>query len=184
MSRIRVVAFVGAGVALVLGGSALAVTALADHPADARTKAISGFAEVPPKLSPGTGSFEAQIGADSITYTLTYSALTSPATVSHIHFGEPGVNGGVVAFLCGGGTKPACPPTGGTVTGTIVASDIIGIATPGTSDQGLAAGDLTGAIGLLEAGDGYVNVHSQRFPGGEIRSQIRVHGGDGQGDLD
>lgn len=183
MSRIRMVALVGAGVALVLGASTLVVTALAAHPADARTRAISGFAEVPPKLSPGTGSFEAQIAQNSITYTLTYSALTSPATVSHIHFGEPGVNGGVVAFLCGGGTKPACPLAGGTVTGTIIASDIIGIANPGATDQGLAAGDLTGAIALLEAGDGYVNVHSQRFPSGEIRGQIRVHGGDGEGAL-
>lgn len=33
---------------------------------------------------------------------------------AHIHVGRPGTNGGVAAFLCGGGDKPACPLSGTT----------------------------------------------------------------------
>ena len=42
-----------------------------------------------------------------IDYELTYSNLSSTASAAHIHFAQPGVNGGIVAFLCGGGGKPA-----------------------------------------------------------------------------
>jgi hypothetical protein len=101
---------------------------------------------VPARLSAGTGTFTATIGADRIDYTLTYADLSAPATVAHIHFAQRGVNGGVVAFLCGGGGKPACPPAGGTVTGTITASDIQAISTPCATDQGVAAGDSAGAL--------------------------------------
>ena len=43
----------------------------------------------------------------------------------------------MAAFLCGGGSKPACPQGSGTVTGTIVAADVQAIAA-----QGLAAKDI------------------------------------------
>jgi hypothetical protein len=146
-----------------------------DDEAAARAR-LSGFAEVPAKLSAGTGTFKATVHEDRIDYVLSYSQLSAPATVAHIHFSQPGVNGGIVIFLCGGGGKPACPPAGGTVTGTITAADVQAIATPGPTDQGVAAGDFAGALRILRSGDGYVNVHSSRFAAGEIRGQIRALG--------
>jgi hypothetical protein len=157
---------------LVAGGVTIALAR--SNGAEARPRDLSGFAEVPAKVTHGTGTFRATITADTIQYTLTYSGLSSPATAAHIHFGQAGVNGGPVAFLCGGGTAPACPPAGGTVTGTITATDILAISTPGATDQGLSAGDFASAIALLDAGDGYLNVHSTRFAAGEIRAQITV----------
>ena len=42
------------------------------------------------------------------------------------HVSAPHVNGGVATFFCGGGGKPACPTPSGTVTGVMIASDIVG----------------------------------------------------------
>src|ERR1700694_2512100 len=58
---------------------------------------LSGFNEVPPILTTGVGEWTATVDAThtSMTFTLTYSGLLADATQSHIHFGQPGVNGGV-----------------------------------------------------------------------------------------
>lgn len=92
----------------------------------------------------------------------------APSTAAHIHFGQPGVNGGVIAFLCGGDDRPNCPGVAGTVSGVISAADILAIA-----GQGLQAGDLEGALQAMRRGAAYVNVHSTLFPEGEIRGQVR-----------
>jgi hypothetical protein len=92
-------------------------------------------------------------------------------TASHIHVGARGVNGGVSAFFCGGGTKPPCPTPSGTVTGVIQASDVIGPAA-----QGINAGEPTAFAELvraIRAGYTYANVHTTRWTGGEIRGQIK-----------
>ncbi len=134
---------------------------------------LIGFNEVPANLTTGTGTFTATVSASAISYRLTYSSLAAPATASHIHFAQPRVSGGIFAFLCGGGGKPACPPGGGTVTGTITAADVLGL--PG---QGLSAGDFAGALLIIRSGNAYVNVHTTRFPAGEIRGQVRTGEGD------
>src|SRR5260370_27674223 len=82
---------------------------------------LSGFQEVTPKLSPSTGHFEATVTGSTLSYTLTFGKLSSPASMAHIHFGHPAVNGG--GFLWLGEATPAprptatptCPPNGGTV---------------------------------------------------------------------
>ncbi len=137
---------------------------------------LSGFQEVTPKLSPSTGHFEATVTGLTLSYTLTYSKLSSPAVMAHIHFGQPAVNGNVFLWLCGPlGTAPAgtptCPANGGTVSRTITAADIQAIAT-----QNLAAGDFAGALSIIAAGDAYVNVHTTNFMGGEIRGAVRSEG--------
>ena len=86
----------------------------------------------------------------------------------HIHLAQRHVPGVVVAFLCGGGGKPPCPSPGGTVSGTITAADIVGPA-----EQGIAPGEFGEVVRALRAGATYVNVHSELFPAGEIRGQIR-----------
>ncbi len=129
---------------------------------------LRGYEETPAINSSGTGQFSATLASSGFTYTLSYSGLTSTALFAHIHFGQRGVAGGVAAFLCGGGGKPACPPAGGTVTGTITAADVVAIPT-----QNLAAGDLASLLKAIRAGVAYVNVHTTNFPSGEIRGQIR-----------
>ena len=65
---------------------------------------LESFQEVPPISSPASGQFRAKVIKNtSIEYTLSYKGLEEDVTVtqSHIHFGQPGVNGGIVVFLCG-----------------------------------------------------------------------------------
>jgi hypothetical protein len=133
---------------------------------------LTGYQEPPAVSSNAAGSFSAEIDEDAqlITFELTYTGLSSPATASHIHFGNRFTNGGVSAFLCGGGGKPGCPP--GTtaeaiVTGAIGASDV-----GGPAGQGIAAGEFDELVAAIRAGVTYVNVHNANFPGGEIRAQI------------
>lgn len=129
---------------------------------------LDGFEETPAVSSTGQGTFEARIDGDAISYTLTYADLEGTTTLfAHIHLGQRGVAGGVAAFLCGGGGKPACPTTSGTVTGTIAMADVIGPA-----GQGLAPGEFAELVRAIRAGVTYANVHTNKHPGGEIRGQI------------
>ncbi len=139
---------------------------------------LNGFQEVTPKLSPSTGHFEATVTGLTLSYTLTYTKLSSPAFMAHIHFGQPAVNGGIFLWLCGSTSAPGpagtptCPPDGGTVSRSVTASDIVAP----VPTQNLAAGDFAGALAIIAAGDAYVNIHTSNFPGGEIRGAVRSEG--------
>ena len=164
----------GLTVAVILGG-ALAVLAVGSYAGAEGGKQnvkadLNGFLEVPSVSSTGTGSFEAEIDGDAgtISYTLTYSGLEGSSTLfAHIHLGQRSVNGGVSAFLCGGGGKPPCTPTSGLVSDMIFPSDVIG-----PTGQGIASGEMGELIAAIRAGRTYANVHTDKHPGGEIRGQI------------
>ena len=166
-------------VPLVLVGLLVATTLAGAQSDRKRFKAeLTGYQEVPSISTAATGSFRAKVRSGPvIDYELSYENIQN-AFAAHIHFGQEGVNGGIIAFLCGGGDKPPCPPTGGMVSGTIDASDVIGPA-----NQGIAAGEIQEAIDAMRAGVVYANVHTNDnvappntgpgdFPGGEIRGQV------------
>ncbi|MEX2102691.1 MAG: CHRD domain-containing protein [Gaiellaceae bacterium] len=134
---------------------------------------LNGYNEVvgPGSISTtGHGIFRARIdeGSQTISYTLTYAEVENPVTQAHVHFAQRHVGGGVIYFLCGGGDKPPCPSPGGTVTGVVDAADIIG-----PNGQGIEAGSFAEAVRAMRAGATYANVHSTRWPAGEIRGQLR-----------
>jgi len=134
---------------------------------------LTGFQQVPPIFTDGTGTFSASVRDGSMTFTLTYSGLSTPAFMAHLHLAQRRVNGGIFVWLCGTlGGKPACPAGNtaatATVTGTITASDIVAP----SPNQGLRAGDFAAALQSIETGDAYVNVHTTQFPAGEIRGQV------------
>jgi hypothetical protein len=161
-----------AGVAVVAIASVVATTALAGDGGNAKAK-LSGFEEVPAISTAGSGEFKAKIRSQQIDYTLSYRDLEGGAvSAAHIHLGQRSVNGGVSAFLCGGGDKPPCPPSG-TVEGTIDPTDVIGPA-----NQGIAPGEFDELVRAIRAGVTYANVHTTQFPGGEIRGQIDGGRGD------
>lgn len=132
---------------------------------------LHGYEEVPSVSTVANGSFQATVTSadDTISFRLRYANLEGSVSAAHVHFAQAAQNGGISAFLCGGGGKPACPPAPATVEGTIVAADVIGPA-----GQGIAAGELDELLRAIRAGVTYANVHSSKFPGGEIRSQLRA----------
>lgn len=167
---------------------AVGTTAASDDKSDRRGPthfrlSLDGFQENPSISTTGRGQLELRIDdeAQTIDFELTYADLEGTlvangiVTASHIHLGARHTNGGVVAFLCGGGGRPACPSPEGTVTGTIRATDISNVA------QGLNPGEATTFeefVRAMRAGYTYANVHTTRWPGGEIRGQINDRGRD------
>ena len=165
-----------AGVAIVAIASVVVTTAVAgaDRGGGDFDARLSGYEETPATISTtGSGRFEADVDRSSQTmdYELSYSDIEGgTVTAAHIHFGRRATSGGVSAFLCGGGDKPPCPQSG-TVEGTIDAADIIG-----PTGQGIEPGSFEELVRAMRVGATYANVHSTRWPGGEIRGQI--DGGD------
>jgi hypothetical protein len=141
---------------------------------------LNGYNEVPPVFTTGTGTLNLRISSDgsSISYVLSFSGLSSGVTQAHIHFGERPVNGGTIVYLCDNTGKapsgvPACPNSG-TVTGTIMATDVDPSGDPEPTDaQGITPGNFAGLIGAIENGEAYTNVHTDNFPSGEIRGWLQ-----------
>jgi hypothetical protein len=155
------IAAVAASVALVIGA---AVAMAVRTNADAR---LSGYEEVPAISTTGHGRFSAEIGGGRVRYTLRYDDLEGGDVLfAHIHLGRPATNGGVIAFLCGGGDKPACPASG-TVHGVIDPTDVIG-----PMDQGIAPGEFRELVRAIRNHATYVNVHTETYGTGEIRGNV------------
>jgi hypothetical protein len=167
----------------VLAGSLLAAAAFAPQAMAAQTEqfraVLSGFneigelnAETGAIFSAGHGSIELSVdpNAQTISYKLTYSNLSSAVTQAHIHFGKVHTPGGVMVFLCSNlGNAPAgtqaCPASG-TITGTITANNILAI-----TGQGVVAGVFQELQDAIESHTTYTNVHTTSFPAGEIRGE-------------
>ncbi len=135
---------------------------------------LTGYEEDPLVLSTtGTGEFRARIGpGEKITYSLRYSTLEGTVTQAHIHLGGAAQSGGISVFFCSNlGNGPAgtqaCPPAPATVTGTIRPVDVIG-----PVGQGIDPGQFAELVAAIRAGVTYVNVHSTKYQGGEIRAQL------------
>jgi hypothetical protein len=162
--------------ALVLG---LALAALIAVPATATSRVfvthLSGDEEVPPRdtRAQGQAIFKLSKDGQSLDYRLIVANIEN-VVAAHIHVAPVGVNGPIVVPLYG----PAQPGGGRTsgvlATGTITAADLTGP---------LAGQPLSALIAQIEAGNAYVNVHTDDgvappdtgpgdFPGGEIRGQL------------
>ena len=109
---------------------------------------LKGSSEVPPTDSKGTGAVDVTYDSASkkLSWKGTYSGLTGPATAAHFHTGEAGKNGGVAVPIFQGPTAKS--PFEGSATLTDA-----------------QAADLT-------SGKMYVNVHTEKNKGGEIRGQV------------
>jgi hypothetical protein len=123
-----------------------------------------GGNEVPPVDAQGQCQALFALTADGtgLQYSLIVANIES-VTQAHIHLAPAGANGGVVAFLFG--FVPEGETTNGTLAqGIITDADLIGAL------AGMTIADL---LAELEAGNAYVNVHTQAHPAGEVRGQIR-----------
>src|ERR1700681_961031 len=115
--------------------------------ADKMKATLDGKSEVPANTSAGTGTADIDYDAATkkLTWKVTYSGLSGPATAAHFHGpAEAGKNGGVAVAIPNATSSPA--------EGSATLTDA-------------QAADLT-------SGKYYVNVHTAANPGGEIRGQV------------
>jgi CHRD domain-containing protein len=131
---------------------------------------LNGYQETPAVSSTGFGEFRAKLVDDTtLHYVFTYGGLEGGASLfAHVHFGTRYVAAGVSFFLCGGSTKPdPCPNVEGTVEGDVTPADVVG-----PNGQGIEPGSFAEILRAMRAGTAYANIHTTRWPGGEIRGQI------------
>ena len=134
-------------VAATLVGSSIAVGAKPSGTTYKLKAALNIGQETP--IAKGTkrgaaGRFTATLNGTALTWKLTFKHLSGDATAAHIHMGARKVAGPVIVPLC----TPCSSPVSGAATLT--------------ADQ----------LKDLLAGKYYVNVHTVKNPGGEIRGQI------------
>ena len=149
----RFVTLVAAG-ALTLGLLAQ-VAAVSAAGSNILTAKLAGSHEVAPVATAGTGSVRVAIVGDgsSIFYQVSYSGLSGPVVASHIHVGDIGANGPVLFPL-----TPGPNPMSGTLTAAAF-----------TGANGLT---YTQALDAIRSGGTYVNLHTAKHPGGEVRGQL------------
>jgi hypothetical protein len=135
---------------------------------------LSGAKEVPPNLSPGTGSVTAifDFAAHTLDLDVTFSGLTSPTIAAHIHapttFAFSGTAGVAtqVPFFDGfpiGVTSGTYDHAFNTLDPAFYNPDFI------TAHGGTAASAEAAFASAVTDGRAYFNIHTDNFPRGEIR---------------
>ena len=139
--------------------AATAVPALADHSSDFQFKAkLDGGSEVPSTKSDGKGKAEFSVSRSgrSIRYQIEADKLTGRVRAAHIHLGDKDHSGPVVITIC---AKTCSLPRSGR----------LGHA---SFSKAPGARSFAAVVRALRAGRTYVNIHTKRYPAGEIRGQI------------
>jgi hypothetical protein len=123
--------------------------------------ALTGLNERPnPVTTTASGSAVVTLlSPDSLEWVVYVSGMDS-ITAGHFHAGDASVAGPVMYFVFGG------PTTGRGITGLLNS----GIATRTSTFSGAFTYDSL--LTRIRAGTTYLNVHTRRFPGGEIRGQV------------
>jgi uncharacterized protein (TIGR03118 family) len=112
------------------------------------TVRLDGASEIPPiSDTAGTAVGSISIAGSNLTYDVSFSGLSAPATASHIHVGANPTNTSSVLIPLNGASGPA-----GKLSGTVLL----------TADQ----------LADIVSGHAYINIHTGNHPGGEIRGQI------------
>ena len=155
---------------------AIGLTALAGgaEAASVYKTVLSGANENPPNASPGTGEATVVIDGDMLTLSTTFSDLLGPTTIAHIHCCAPATDNAGVATPVP--TFPAFPA--GVTSGSYSHSFDLTQASSYNPGFITLTGSLDAAraalIAGLTTGQAYLNIHSQQFPGGEIRGNFAL----------
>ncbi|MGE5174231.1 MAG: CHRD domain-containing protein [Betaproteobacteria bacterium] len=125
---------------------------------------LTGKEVVPAVTTKATGEADFKLSKDGkeLSYTLTLKNIEN-VTAAHIHAGKKGDNGAPVAGLFAGPKKEG-KFSGEVAKGTITDKDLFG------SLAGQTIGDL---VKMIQEGGAYVNVHTDKYPDGEVRGQIK-----------
>jgi hypothetical protein len=109
----------------------------------------------------GTAVFVLSDDGESLGYRVWVTGLED-VRFAHIHLAPEGANGPVVAFLRR--DRVDGPVRGKYAEGVITAADLLGP---------LAGQSISDLVAAIDAGNTYINIHTDAFPAGELRGQIR-----------
>ena len=123
------------------------------------TATLNAANERPPNSSSATGTATYTLVGNSLSYTVSVSGLSGPATASHIHVGPASASGPVIVPYVTGSLA-----TGNITSGTIDLTQPISNGTTSITGDSLKV--------LLNNGGAYTNVHTDLNRPGEIRGQI------------
>ena len=140
---------------------------------------LNGGNEVPVRLTNAQGEARFKLAEDgqSLHYKLNIANIEN-VFMAHLHLGPAGTTGPIVVWLYP--SRPPAQPLPGRTQGTLAEGDITA-----ADLTGPLAGQPFGALlNAIEAGNVYVNVHTNDFvdppntgpgdfPGGEIRGQLQ-----------
>lgn len=139
---------------------------------------LDGWQEVPSVVTDGDGYFRARrVDSDTVEFWLRYDELEGAPAQAHIHIGSHHENGNIAAWLCGPAAQTnqgLCPSEQeedgfeGEVHGFIEREDV----PPNAAPQGVEAGEIEDLIRAMRNDEAYANVHTSRFPAGEIRGDL------------
>lgn len=121
---------------------------------------MDGSQETPPNDSPGLGFASGTYNTatrELIVESMIALDLTANITASHIHRGATGVPGPIIVDFAGGGFWSGDP----------------------SFYEYIQTGQLfvpPADVNNFLAGDTYINIHTQTFPGGELRGQVLIGG--------
>ena len=137
------------GAALGLIGS-VALAPMAQAAPVSFTVPLSGAQQVPPVKTKGHGLAHLTYNAAShmLSWSVSYSGLSSPVTMAHFHHAAAGKNGPVAIWISKKGAKVPDPIKGSAKLTAAEAKDMM-------------------------AGDWYINLHTKKHPAGEIRGQVK-----------
>jgi hypothetical protein len=128
---------------------------------------LSGSEQPVPVETRAQGQAIFQLSADgtALHYELIVANIEN-VFMAHIHYGPPGENGPIVAWL-----YPAAPPS------VLIPGRFEGVLAAGVIQDTNLMGPLSGQtvqdlVDLIQDGTAYVNVHTSQNPSGEIRGQI------------
>lgn len=114
----------------------------------------------PDAKSSGKAEFKLSKDGKELIYKLHVKDVVD-ASAAHIHVGKKGENGPPIVGLFSGGKK-------GKFSGVLSEGKV-----SGNDLMGDYKGKFDELVKLLRSGDTYVNVHTDKYPDGEIRGQIK-----------
>ncbi|HET7898025.1 MAG TPA: CHRD domain-containing protein, partial [Flavisolibacter sp.] len=136
------------------------------------TTQLSGPNEQPPNASPGTGMARVTLSGTMMRVEVQFSGLLGTTVASHIHAPTPGPGSGAAGVAT---TTPTFPnfPLGVTAGSYDRTFDMLlpSSYNPAylSANGGSPAAAFAALKAAMDAGRSYLNVHSNVFPGGEIR---------------
>ena len=134
---------------------------------------ISARQEVSPELVDSDGFGSARLFSregKEIDGEIQFADTTGPLIMAHLHLGQAGTNGPVVVDL-GSGIRNS------SVQVHIDATDVVG-------PLAQAEDPFQALLNELAAGNIYINLHTQEFPAGELRGQVRLDGDVDEDDIE